>query len=464
MAFTGLLLRAGQARLYVAEHDEELVGGLVVHLQGGTWSTAHSADRVDLRHSYPGTMHLVRWTIIRDALAAGSPWIDLGGVDLPGHRAPPAPGEPNYGLYEHKRGFGAVWTPREPARRIVLRPWADRVARVSRRAPHATGHGQGPPARMSTIAEDRAPLPAPASVAALRRDDGAWDAFVSASPFGFHTQLSPWARVKAANGWSAVRVVADGGSGPIGAQVLVRRVGPGPFALGYAPRGPVATTWDEASLAAFGAALRLTARRLRLTHVTVDPPVEAGPGRTLFADAGWRPADDVQPSRTREVPLGRPEEELWGDLRSKWRQYVQKARRSGVVIVEGDRRDLDAFYAIFVDTARRTGFIPRTPDSYRQVWDAFQPSGAARLLFARLPGGEPVATLFLLRCGTRVVEPYGGMTACRRGVTCQLPPEMGGHPSLRRGGCRRLRHVGPARTPGSSSSRPASAAARSKTN
>ncbi len=132
MAFTGLLIRAGQARLYVAEHEDDLVGGLLVYLQGGTYSTAHSADRVDLRHTYPGTMHLVRWTIIRDALAAGAPWIDLGGVDLPGHREPPGSAEPTYGLYEHKRGFGAVWTAREPARRIVLRPWMDRVAWLGR--------------------------------------------------------------------------------------------------------------------------------------------------------------------------------------------------------------------------------------------------------------------------------------------------------------------------------------------
>lgn len=264
---------------------------------------------------------------------------------------------------------------------------------------------------MTTIAEGEAPpVAVPAGLEKLRRDDAAWDAFVTASPFGFHTQLSPWARVKAANGWSAVRVVADGGSGPIGAQVLVRRVGPGPFALGYAPRGPVATTWDEASMTAFGAALRRTAKRLRLTHVTVDPPLEKDEGRELFTSAGWRPADDVQPKRTREVPLGRPEDELWGDLRSKWRQYVQKARRSGVVITDGDRDDLETFYEIFVDTARRTGFIPRTLDSYREVWDAFRPSGAAELLFAKLPGGEAVATLLLLRCGRRVVEPYGGMT------------------------------------------------------
>jgi lipid II:glycine glycyltransferase (peptidoglycan interpeptide bridge formation enzyme) len=247
-------------------------------------------------------------------------------------------------------------------------------------------------------------------VDALRRDVAAWDAFVVGSPLGFYTQLSPWARVKAANGWKAVRVVADGGSGPIGAQLLVRRVGPGPFAVGYAPRGPVATSWDPASLEAFGAALRRTAKHLRLTHVTVDPPLETDDARRLFVDAGWRPADAVQPTRTREVPLDRGEDALWGDLRSKWRQYVQKARRSGVVITQSGRDDLATFYDIFVDTARRTGFIPRTLDSYREVWDAFAPSGATRLLFARLPGGDAVATLFLLRSGRRMTEPYGGMT------------------------------------------------------
>ena len=81
----------------------------------------------------PGAMHLVRWPAIRAAHAEGCPAIELGGVDLPGHRRPPQPGEPNRGLYEHKRGFGAEWVEREPARRIVLRPGAERLALVRRR-------------------------------------------------------------------------------------------------------------------------------------------------------------------------------------------------------------------------------------------------------------------------------------------------------------------------------------------
>ena len=54
------------------------------------------------------------------------------GVDLPGHREPPRPGEPGRGLYEHKRGFGAVWVERAAPRRIVLRPGAERLARGRR--------------------------------------------------------------------------------------------------------------------------------------------------------------------------------------------------------------------------------------------------------------------------------------------------------------------------------------------
>jgi lipid II:glycine glycyltransferase (peptidoglycan interpeptide bridge formation enzyme) len=78
-------------------------------------------------------MHLVRWRAIRDALAEGCHAIELGGVDLPGHREPPSLGEPTWGLYEHKRGFGARWLERAPPRRIVLRPGAERWARARRR-------------------------------------------------------------------------------------------------------------------------------------------------------------------------------------------------------------------------------------------------------------------------------------------------------------------------------------------
>ena len=127
------LLAVGLARLLLADHDGLLVGGLFLFRQGGIHATAYSADRAASRDELPGTMHLLRWTAVRDALQEGASAIELGGVDLPGHRRPPQPGEAGRGLYEHKRGFGAVWVDRAPPRRIVLRPTADRLARVRRR-------------------------------------------------------------------------------------------------------------------------------------------------------------------------------------------------------------------------------------------------------------------------------------------------------------------------------------------
>jgi lipid II:glycine glycyltransferase (peptidoglycan interpeptide bridge formation enzyme) len=254
-----------------------------------------------------------------------------------------------------------------------------------------------------------------------------WDAFVEASDPGSYLQLSSWATVKAVNGWSAHRITAEvGGSdgsadGPrrIGAQVLVRRPRPMPWGFAYAPRGPVAWAWTEASVGAFTATVRTDLRGVagRVSHVRIDPEVELdgpldpdGALRRALRAAGWRPAGAIQPNATRIIDLRADEDALWGDLRKKWRQYVNKARTGGVTIVEGTRERLPEFYRIYRETADRAGFLIRTEGAYRDVWAAFAPGGRARLLFAQAPDGEPVATLFLVRCGPRVVEPYGGMT------------------------------------------------------
>ena len=246
---------------------------------------------------------------------------------------------------------------------------------------------------------------------ALRTDRAAWDAFVERTPTGAYTQLSPWADVKGGNGWRPIRVVAAGAEGPIGMQLLVRDLRPTPWRFGYAPRGPVAATFDPVGVGALTRELRLVARRERLVDVLVDPEVEEGdPLAGMLAAQGWRPAASVQTARSRILDLDRSEEELWGDLRKKWRQYISKARREGVTIEDVGAGGLDDFYRIYVETARRAGFIYRAKRTYEEVFEAYVRSDRARLLVARLADGTPAATLMLLRCGRRVIEPYGGMT------------------------------------------------------
>jgi lipid II:glycine glycyltransferase (peptidoglycan interpeptide bridge formation enzyme) len=125
-------MQADQARFWVALHDDRVLGGLFVYLQGGTYQTAYSGDEASLRRAYPGTMHLLRWTVIREAMLAGAQAIDLGGVDVPGQRRRPERGDTLWGLYEHKASFGAQWVESASAHRIVIRPWLERAGRLSR--------------------------------------------------------------------------------------------------------------------------------------------------------------------------------------------------------------------------------------------------------------------------------------------------------------------------------------------
>lgn len=249
-----------------------------------------------------------------------------------------------------------------------------------------------------------------ADLARLRQDPAAWDAFVESTETDFPLQLSAWATAKAASGWHARRVVAEGGSGPIGAQLLTRRLGPGPFSVGYLPRGPVARRFDAPSLAAFTAALRDVARAQRLTHVTADPGLEGHDHDRLFAVAGWHPADALQLTSTQLIDLSRSEEELWSEVYKSSRRYVNGARKRGCRVREGDESDLPVFYDILVETAVRSGFIPRAFEAYRHVYRAFHAQGRALLLIGSLPDGRDVSSKLILTCGGRASQLYGGLT------------------------------------------------------
>jgi lipid II:glycine glycyltransferase (peptidoglycan interpeptide bridge formation enzyme) len=248
-------------------------------------------------------------------------------------------------------------------------------------------------------------------------DDAAWDALVEAADPGSYLQLSAWARVKAVNGWVATRIGA--GDPRTAAQVLVRRPRPLPWGFAYAPRGPVTTTWTADGIAAFTEAARsdLPARAGRVSHLRIDPEIEldgphdeGGSLRQALRRNGWRPSSPIQPASTRVIDLRADEDALYADLRKKWRQYVNKAKTNGIRVVDAEGDRLPEFYRIYRATADRAGFLIRAESAYRDVWDAFRPGGRAQLLFAETPGGEVQACLFLVRCGTRVVEPYGGMT------------------------------------------------------
>lgn len=129
-----------EAREGAAEGD--VLGGLILYRHGRRLSTVHSADRAERRRDHPGAMHLLRWRAIELALAERRDEMDLGGVDTAAARRPPEPGEPTFGLYEHKRSFGAAWVELAGAQERVGSPVRYAVGRAVTRLARAMGRGR----------------------------------------------------------------------------------------------------------------------------------------------------------------------------------------------------------------------------------------------------------------------------------------------------------------------------------
>jgi lipid II:glycine glycyltransferase (peptidoglycan interpeptide bridge formation enzyme) len=109
------------------------VAGLVIYRHGRRLSTFLSGDRDDAREQHPGAFHLLRWRAIQLAIREGRAEMDLDGADLPGARRIPHEGDAAYGLYQHKKSFGAEWVELSGAQERVARPARYAIGRLAAR-------------------------------------------------------------------------------------------------------------------------------------------------------------------------------------------------------------------------------------------------------------------------------------------------------------------------------------------
>jgi hypothetical protein len=190
-----------------------------------------------------------------------------------------------------------------------------------RTAVYRRGHGR------------RAPAPRQVVTAV---DPTSWDAFVEAVTPARTFNWAAWRRSRQSTTGrptgSAMDPTATGApGGRIGAQILVRQPATMPWGFAYAPRGPVASDWTPEAIAPSPRRPRATAARpggsatcgsTRRSRPTGRSTRWCAPPRAR--EAGWRPAPRSSPTRPGSSTCAR-RGALYGDLRKKWRQYVNKA-------------------------------------------------------------------------------------------------------------------------------------------
>lgn len=120
-------------RLYLAEHEGDVLAGIIVVFHGRGATYLYGASSNAKRNLMPN--YALQWRAMRDARAFGCRWYDLFGV-------PPAddPKHPLHGLYRFKTGFGGELVRRLGAWDAIVRPVRGRAYRVAERLRDAYVH------------------------------------------------------------------------------------------------------------------------------------------------------------------------------------------------------------------------------------------------------------------------------------------------------------------------------------
>ncbi len=234
--------------------------------------------------------------------------------------------------------------------------------------------------------------------------------------------LQSWGALKAQTGWRAMRLMwrDPDGAPRAAAALLVRRLSAAlPVAIAYVPKGPLLDWSDDVLIEAVLGRLEVEARQAAAIFVKIDPDVRADDASGERAMAalrrrGWRAsAEQIQYCHTLITDLTPDEDALLTAMKPKWRYNIRLAERRGVVVREGAVTDLSVFYAMYVETGGRDGFLVRPYAYYRNIWEHFLAQGLGRLLIAEVEG-RPVAGLFLFRFGPTAWYFYGASTGQSR--------------------------------------------------
>jgi hypothetical protein len=152
------------------------------------------------------------------------------------------------------------------------------------------------------------------------------------------------------------------------------------------------------------------ARRLAVRHLIVQPPVGGKEMETVLAARGYSAgAPEVAPCATLLLDLDRDQEALLAGMSSSARRNIRQANRRGVWLRHGDEGDLEIFHCLHAATAARRGFAPLSMAYLRHHWQALQPQGAVRLIFA-CHEGTPFAAVWLTAFADTVTARLSGWT------------------------------------------------------
>jgi lipid II:glycine glycyltransferase (peptidoglycan interpeptide bridge formation enzyme) len=232
----------------------------------------------------------------------------------------------------------------------------------------------------------------------MKRNVTEWAQFTAQYPETHLLQTAEWGELKSAFGWRPIRLTGS----TSGAQILFRTL-PGGFTLGYIPKGPVGTNWQELL-----PEIDAVCREQKAIFLKVEPDRwEDKETLSIFDGESWKHSRPIQPHRTIFVPIAGTEEDILATMKQKTRYNVHLAEKKGIQVRRSD--DMETFQRMMLITGKRDGIGVHAQSYYQKAFDLFHPSGRCDLLFAEYDG-KPVAGIMVFAQGKTAWYMYGAST------------------------------------------------------
>jgi hypothetical protein len=231
----------------------------------------------------------------------------------------------------------------------------------------------------------------------------AWDRLVTCAPGTDVTQLSVWAEVRAAAGFSAAYLLARSGQNLIGgAQLLLRGV-PGLGRIGYASYGPVLAAEGDVRALAVQALADGLAGLPGVRMLVVQPAEGTDDVRAALVALGFRPSSaGIAPVGSVRLDLARSEDELRSQFPPRLRSWTRRWSQSGVTVRIGDEDDVPVLAELQRAAADSQGYArPQRPEYLRRMYRELARTGNAALFVGEVHG-VPVAADLVTMCGPTV--------------------------------------------------------------
>ena len=244
--------------------------------------------------------------------------------------------------------------------------------------------------------------------------DPQWDDFLSQIDGAHHEQSTCWARVKAHQGWQAIRIrVLKGSDWLAGAQILCKKL---PFggSVGYISCGPFYTVPDPEALDVLIRAINQLASKKRIQYIAITPYVENKILDKVLMKHGYRPTQETLPPTTTTtatliLDLSQDFDKLLMKMREDIRKKIRRSSKSGLSVREGEKKDLVDLFRLMTIVCKRRGEtpVPNSLDSFEYIWNYYHSQNYVRLLIVELEGEMISAQIFFTFGNTVRIWKYG---------------------------------------------------------